>query len=213
MDKQYSDYIGLRNLVASEIIEDDGTTFTADKWKQLEGAVGSTLEGEESSTPIYRDNLPVRTINTEGIDTATVDMDVLSNEVRAWLEGRSYSEKNDVYIKTPKKQKSFVYAGIGLMSDGREEAFIIYSTTVTGGKEERMTKTDTVEVKTTQYTFASSYTKTKFNIGTTEAPDMQPVKNIVIPLSATVTEAALFGEFTDGVSSIAPLTPDEIIAL
>lgn len=213
MGKTYADYRGLRDLVAAEIQKDDGTDFIADKWKQLEGAVSCSVECEESSTPIYRDNLAVRSITTEGADTATVNMDVLANKVRAWLEGRSYSENNDVFIKTPKKVKQFVFGFIGEKTDGTEEAVIIYKTSVTGGNEERNTKDDGTDVTTVEYVFSGSYTQTKFNIDTESASDIQPVKSLTVPLSAAVTEAKLFGTFTDGVSSIAPLTPDEIIAL
>ena len=213
MGKAYADYRGLRGLVAAEITEDNGTKFTADKWNELEGAVSCNIEGEESSTPIYRDNLAVRNITTEGVDTATVNMDVLANKVRAWLEGRSHSAKNDVYIKTPKKVKKFVFGCIGKKSDGTEEAVIMYNTTVTGGNEERNTEDDGTDVTTTEYVFSGAYTQTKFNIGTTEKPDNQPVKRLIVPLSATVTEEKLFGVFTDGISTLAPLTPDAICNL
>ena len=211
--KKYSDYRGLRGLVAAEILKDTGDTFEADKWHELEGAASCNIEGEESSTPIYRDNLAVRNITTEGIDTATVNMDVLANKVRAWLEGRTYSEKNDVYIKTPKKVKAFVFGCIGKKTDGTEEAVIFYNTSVTGGNEERNTEDDGTDVTTTEYVFSGAYTKTKFELGTEAASDKQPVKRLIVPLSDTVTEAKLFGVFTDGVSSLAPLTPDAVIAL
>lgn len=213
MSKKYADYRGLRGLVAAEIKTDNGSTFEADKWKELEGAVSCSIESEESTSSVYRDNLAIRNITTEGADTATVNMDVLANEVRAWLEGRSYSETNDVYIKTPKKVKNFVFGFIGKKSDGTEEAVIIYNTTVTGGNEERNTEDDGTDVTTVEYVFTGAYTKTKFNLGTTQLPNNQPVKSLTVPLSTKVTEAALFGTFTDGVSSLAPLTPAEIIAL
>lgn len=213
MSKKYADYRGLRGLVAAEITSDDGSTFTAEKWKELEGAVSCSIESEESTASVYRDNLAIRNITTEGADTATVNMDVLANEVRAWLEGRSYSETNDVYIKTPKKVKNFVFGFIGKKSDGTEEAVIMYNTTVTGGNEERNTEDDGTNVTTVEYVFTGAYTKTKFNLGSQQAPNNQPVKSLTVPLSSKVTEEALFGTFTDGVSSIDPLTPAEIIAL
>lgn len=208
--KSYSDYRGLRGLVAAEILSDDGATFEADKWKELEGAVSCSIEGEESVTPIHRDNLAVRSIFAEGADTATVNMDVLANKVRAWLEGRRYSEKNDVYLKTPKQLKNFVFGFIGEKTDGTEEAVIMYKTAVSGGNEEHNTKDDGTDVTTVEYVFTGSYTQTKFDLGGDVA---EPIKSLTVPLSATVTEAALFGTFTEGVSSLAPLTPDEILAL
>lgn len=209
MGKKYSDYRGLRGLVAAEILSDTGMDFTAGKWKELEGAVSCSIEGEESTASIYRDNLAVRSINTEGADTATVNMDVLANKVRAWLEGRSYSEANDVYLKTPKTIRQFVFGFIGEKSDGTEEAVIMYNTSVTGGNEERNTKDDGTDVTTVEYVFTGTYTKTKFAIDGKN----QPVKSLTVPLSTVVTEEKLFGVFTDGESSIAPLMPNEVIEL
>lgn len=208
--KSYSDYRGLRGLVAAEITKDTSAEFVADKWKELEGAISCSIEGEESVTPIYRDNLAVRSISTEGADTATVNMDVLANKVRAWLEGRTYSETNDVYIKTPKTLRSFVFGFIGEKTDGTEEAVIMYNTTVSGGNEERNTKDDGTDVTTVEYTFTGAYTQKKFDLGG-DVP--VAVKSLTVPLSAVVTEAKLFGEFKDGESTVAPLTPDAIIAL
>lgn len=211
MGKSYADYRGLRGLCAAKITTDNGTSFVADKWHELEGAVSCSIEGEESSAAVFRDNVPVRNITSEGVDTATVNMDVLANKVRAWLEGRTYSETNDVYIKTPKNADQFVFAGIGEKTDGTEEAFIFYNCSVTGGNEERNTKDDGTDVTTVEYVFSGAYSKTQFNLGAAEGS--KPVKRLVVPLSTAVTEAKLFGVFTDGVSSIDPLTPDEIIAL
>ena len=209
MNKSYADYRGVRNLVAALVLTDNGAEYVADKWHELEGAVSVNIEGEESTGSKYRDNLPVGTISTEGPDTATVNMDVLANKVRAWLEGRSYSEDNDVYIKTPKKNQTFVFGCIAKKDNGTEEAIIMYSTAVTGGNEEHATEDDGTDVTTVEYTFTGSYTKTKFQIG----DEKLPVKRITVPLSAVVTEEKLFGVFTDGVSTVSPLDPAAIIAL
>ena len=204
--KKYADYRGLRNLVAAEILKDTGADF----WHELEGAVSCSLEGEESTASFYRDDMAVKSVSTEAADTATVNMDVLANKVRAWLEGRTYSEANDVYIKTPKKVKKFAFGFIGGKDDGTEEAVIIYCTSVTGGNQTHNTKDDGTDVTTVEYVFTGVYTKTKFNVG--EATK-QPVKSLSVPLNETVTEEALFGEFTDGVSSVKPLSPEAILAL
>lgn len=213
MEKSYADYRGLEGFVAAKITKNTGSEYTTEKWKQLEGAVSASVEGGESSAPIYRDNKAVRSINTEGADTATVNMDVLANKVRAWLEGRTYSETNDVYIKTPKSFDEFALGFIGEKSDGSREAVIMYVTTVTGGNEERNTKDDGTDVTTVEYTFTGVFTQKKFNLGTESAPNNQPVKSLIIPLTSTITEEMIFGTFADGESTLDVLTPDEIIAL
>ena len=219
MSKKYADYRGLRNLVAAEILTDNGTEFTCGKWHELEGAVSVSIEGEESTAAIYRDDLAVRNITTEGPDTATVNMDVLSNKVRAWLEGRQYDEASGVYFKTPKKVKNFVFGFIGGLSDGTEEAVIMYNTSVTGGNAERNTKDDGTDVTTVEYTFTGVYTKTKFNVDNADGTLIQPVKSVTIPLNVEsgnggyeFTEEFLFGTFTDGVSTIEPRQPDALLS-
>ena len=208
--KGYADYRGLEGFVAAEITANTGDSYATGNWRQLEGAVSASVEGGESSAPIYRDNKPVRNITTEGADTATLNMDVLANKVRAWLEGRTYSEANDVYIKTPKKFKEFALGFIGTKTDGSKEAVIMYCTTVTGGNEERNTADDGTDVTTVEYVFTGVFTQKHFDCGGTES---EPVKSLIIPLSGTVTAEKIFGTFTDGESTLDVLTPEEVIAL
>lgn len=208
--KEYADYRGLEGFVAAEVTTNTSEDYVAGKWKQLEGAVSASVEGGESSAPIYRDNKPVRNITAEGADVATLNMDVLANKVRAWLEGRTYSETNNVYIKTPKAFKEFALGFIGTKSDGSKEAVIMYCTSVTGGNEERNTADDGTDVTTVEYTFTGVFTQKEFTVdGTNKAP----VKSLIIPLTSTITAEKIFGTFTEGESSLAVLDPEAIIAL
>ena len=209
MEKAYADYRGLRDFVAAKVTANTVSSYTTETWRQLEGAISAAIEGAESSASVFRDNKPVRTMSTEGPDTATVNMDVLANKVRAWLEGRTYSEKNNVFIKTPKVFAEFALGFIGKKTDGTEEAVIMYVTTVTGGNEERNTEDDGTDVTTAEYVFTGVYTKKKFVLEDKTAS----VKSITIPLTDTITEETIFGKFTDGESDKTVLTPEEIIAL
>lgn len=210
--KQYKDLVGLRNLVFAEGVKDDGSTFEAGFWNELEGAVSGDVAYEESNEARYRDNRVIDGTFTEGPDTATFMMDILANKVRAKLEGRTYSATNDVLIKTPKKKNQwFVVGGIKTFSDGSESAFIMYKTTVTAGNDTYETKANSVTYQTKDYVFTGVYTNTK--IATDEDGNKTFAKSVEVPLSDKVTEAKLFGTFEDGISEVKPLTPDAIVAL
>lgn len=213
MEKSYADYRGFRNLVASEVTKDNGDGYEATPWQQLEGAISCSVEGSESSTPKYRDNKAVGAVTTEGADVATVNMDVLANKIRAWIEGRLYSEKTGAYIKAPKKKMTIALGYIAGKDDGTEEANIMYSTTVTAGTVTHNTEDDGSETTTMEYTFTGAYTKARFELTIDGEKYNVSVKSYSVPLTDKLTEEMIFGTFTDGVSTLSPLTPDAIEAL
>lgn len=213
MEKSYNDYQGFRDLVAAEVISDNSAGYEGGEWQQLEGAIECSVEFEESSQTLFRDNKAVKTITTEGADTATVNMDVLANKVCAWLEGRLYSEKTGAYIKAPKKNKSYAFGYIAGKTDGTEEATIMYSTAVTAGANGHKTLDDGTDVNTKEYTFTCVYTKAKFEMTIDGETFKVAVKSYTVPLTDTLTEEKIFGTFTDGVSDTKVLTPDQIEAL
>lgn len=212
-EKQYADYRGFRDVVAAEVTQDSGAGYTAGKWKQLEGAVSMNLEISETSTPIFRDNKAVGSLFSEGADTATVNMDILANKIRAWLEGRLYSEKTGAFIKAPKKKMTVALGCIAGKTDGTEEAIIMYSTSVVAGSEEHQTEDDGTDAATMEYTFTGAYTKARFTLTIDGEQVKVAVKSYRVPLSDKLTEEMIFGTFTDGESSIEVLTPDAIEAL
>lgn len=212
-EKQYADYKGFRDVVAAEVTQDNGAGYASGKWKQLEGAVSMNLEISETSTPIFRDNKVVGSLFAEGADTATVNMDILANKIRAWLEGRLYSEKTGAYIKAPKKKKTYALGCIAGKTDGTEEAIIMYSTSVVAGSEEHQTEDDGTDAATMEYTFTGAYTKARFKMTIDGEEVNVSVKSYRVPLTDTLTEEMIFGTFTDGESSLEVLTPDAIEAL
>lgn len=213
MEKAFADYRGFRNVVAAQVTQDNISGYTAGKWKQLEGAVSMNIEIAESSTPIFRDDKAVGSIFSEGADVATVNMDILANKVRAWLEGRLYSEKTGALIKAPKKNMTYALGCIAGKTDGTEEAIIMYSTSVVSGSEEHVTADDGTDVSTMEYTFTGAYTKARFTLTIDGEEVTVAVKSYRVPLTDKLTEEMIFGTFTDGESSLEVLTPDAIEAL
>ena len=213
MEKTYADYRGFRDVVAAEVTQDNSAGYAGGKWKQLEGAVSMSLEISETSTPYFRDDKAVGSIFSEGADVATVNMDILANKIRAWLEGRLYSEKTGALIKAPKKIRNYAFGCIGGKTDGTEEAIIMYSTSVVAGSEEHNTADDGTDASTMEYTFTGAYTKARFKLTIDGEEVNVAVKSYRVPLTDKLTEEMIFGTFTDGESSLEVLTPDAIEAL
>ena len=202
---EYNEYRGVRGLVIAEITEDNGT-YTTGTWQRLSGVQNVALATTESSETHYYDNLSAIIIDTEGADELTLTISVLENKTRALIEGRTYVEGVDMLVKTPKQNKLFALGFIGEKTNGVEEFNILYKGKFTGGNETHATKTDGAEATNLEYTFTAIYTASNIHNG-------KPAKSVKLSASDKVTEAALFGTFTEDVSSLNVLTPDEIAQL
>lgn len=202
---EYNEYRGVRGLVIAEVTADNGT-YTTGTWQRLSGVQNVALATTESSETHYYDNLSAIVIDSEGADEVTLTISVLENKTRALIEGRTYVEGVDMLVKTPKSNKLFALGFIGEKTNGVEEFNILYKGKFTGGNETHSTKTDGTEATNLEYTFTAIYTSSKIYNG-------KSAKSVKLPASDVVTEAALFGEFTEDVSNVSPLTPDAIAEL
>lgn len=207
---EYNEYRGIRGLVFAEVEKDDTSAYTPDVWQELSGVQSVAVAKNESSESHYYDNAARIVIDAEGADELTLVVSVLANKTRALLDGVEYDDTRDMIINTPKKKKYFALGYIGEKTDGTEEINIFYKGKFSGGGETHNTKDDGTEATNVEYTFTAVHSTNKIaTIGTAK----QSVKSAKFPVSTTVTEAAIFGTFTDGKSTLKPLTPDEIKAL
>lgn len=202
---EYNEYRGVRGLVIAEITSDNGT-YTTGTWQKLSGVQNVALATTESSETHYYDNLPAIVVDSEGADELTLTISVLDNKTRALIEGRTYIEGVDMLVKTPKTNKLFALGFIGEKTNGKEEFNILYKGKFTGGNETHSTKNDGTEANNLEYTFTAIYTTSGIASG-------KPAKSVKVMASDKVTEAAVFGTFTEDVSTISPLTPDDLAEL
>ena len=206
---EYNEYRGVRGLVLAEIV--DGETYTPQTWQELSGVQSVAVSKNESSESKFYDNAPRIVIDAEGADEITLVVSVLANKTRALIDGVDYDEKTNMIINTPKKKKYFALGYIGEKTDGTEEFNICYKGKFTGGGETHETKTDGTESTNVEYTFTAIHTSAK--IRTRADKTKVTAKSVKVPASTNVTEAKIFGTFAAGVSTVKPLTPDEIAAL
>ena len=206
---QYNEYRGVRGLVIAEIT--DGETYTPQTWQELSGVQSVAVSKNESSESKFYDNAPRIVIDAEGADEITLVVSVHANKTRALIDGVMYDEKTDMIINTPKQRKYFALGYIGAKTDGTEEFNICYKGKFTGGAETHETQTDGTESTNVEYTFTAIHTSAKILTGANGVKTT--AKSIKVPASTDITEAKIFGVFNAGVSTVKPLTPDEIKAL
>lgn len=212
---EYNEYRGVRGLVLAEVTKDDTSGYTTEEWEELSGVQAIAVAKNESSETHYYDNLAAIVIDAEGADELTLTVSVLANKTRAKIDGVNYDETQDMIVNTPKKRKYFALGYIGEKTDGTEEFNIFYKGKFSGGGETHNTKDDGTEATNVEYTFTAVHTTAKIYIesGSGETAVKRSVKSVKVPVSTKVTEAAVFGTFTEGVSTVDVLTPDEIKAL
>lgn len=202
----YNEYRGVRKLVVAEVTLDNGDNYTTGNWQELSGVQSIARASSESSETHYYDNLAAIVIDGEGADEITLTVSLLANKTRALIDGTSYEEGKDMIVSTPKNKKYFALGYIGGKTDGTEEVNIFYKGKFTGGEETINTKDDGTEATNVEYTFTAIHTVTGIY-------DDKPAKSVKLPLSATVTENAVFGTFSEGESSQDVLTPDDLKTL
>ena len=208
---EYNEYRGVRGLVVAEVTKDDSAGYVAENWEELSGVQSVAVAKNESSETHYYDNQAAIVVDAEGADELTLVVSVLANKTRAKLDGVDYDEATDTIINTPKKRKYFAVGYIGEKTDGTEEFNVLYKGKFSGGGETHQTKDDGTEATNVEYTFTAIHTAAK--IYTKADGTKSSAKSIKTTASATVTEAKVFGTIEDGVSTVKPLTPDEIKAL
>lgn len=203
---EYNEYRGVRGLVCAEVTKDDSSGYTAKEWEELSGVQAVAVAKNESSETHYYDNLAAIVVDAEGADELTLTVSILANKTRAKIDGVEYDQTQDMIVNTPKKRKYFALGYIGEKTDGTEEFNILYKGKFSGGGETHNTKDDGTEATNVEYTFTAVHTTAKIYSG-------KSAKSVKVPASTKVTEATVFGTFTDGVSTLDPLTPDEIKVL
>lgn len=201
---EYNEYRGVRSLVFAEVLSDDSTNgYKTDKWRELSGVQAIAVSKNESSESHFYDNAARIVIDAEGADEISLTVSILANETRAMIDGVEYDKTTNMIINTPKKRKYFALGYIGEKTDGTEEFNILYKGKFSGGAETHNTKDDGTEATNVEYTYTAVHTSSKIF-------DNKTVKSIKFPASDTVTETAVFGDFTAGVSAFDVVTPDEV---
>lgn len=211
MAMEYNEYRGIRSVVIAEVLANNTDGYEAEPWQEFSGAQSLGVTKNESSESHFYDNAARIVIDSEGADELAIVLSILANKTRAKVDGVNYEAAQDMIVNTPKKRKYFAIGYIGEKTDGTEEINIYYNGKFSGGGETHHTKDDGTEATNVEYAYTGVHTTAK--IYTDKDGIKHTVKSAKFPITETVTEAKIFGTFTDGVSTVKPLTPDEIKAL
>lgn len=206
----YTEYRGIRNVVFAKVETNDTDNYSAGKWERLSGCQSLAVTKNESSESHFYDNGSRIVVDAEGADELAIVLSILANKTRAKIDGVEYDEVSKMLIDTPKKKSYFAIGYIGEKTDGTEEVNIYYCGKFSGGGETHNTKDDGTEATNVEYTYTGVHTSARIY---TVGDKKMTAKRAKFPIEGKVTEAAVFGEFTEDVSTLAPMTPDEIKAL
>ncbi len=189
---------GVRNLVIAPLTTDTAETIAYGTVIPFAGAREIGNEVEESSATGFYDNKASIVISAEGADTYSIVCSVLSDEVRATIEGRKYDETTGAYMGTPLSRPYVAIGFIGKDTDGKEYGYWIYKCKLTGGGEKYITEDDGTETVNLEYEATSIYTEHTF----TKA-DNAPMKYYKADLEKVGGEAKFFAkvENPDTISS------------
>lgn len=207
----YNEYRGIRGVVIAEVTQNDTEGYVAGKWERMSGCQSLGVTKNESSESKFYDNAARIVVDAEGADELAIVLSILANKTRAKVDGVEYDASSDMIINTPKQKKYFAVGYIGEKTDGTEEINIYYNGKFSGGGETHNTKDDGTEGTNVEYAYTGVHTTAE--IYTKSNGEKTTVKSVKFPIGNGITEAAVFGAFTDDVSTLAPMTPDEIKAL
>lgn len=209
---EYNEYRGVRGVVIAEVTQNTSAGYTAGKWERMAGCQNIGVTKNESTEAKFYDDAARIVVDAEGADELAVVLSILANYMRAKVDGVEYDETADMIVNTPKKKKYFAVGYIAAKTDGTEEINIYYNGKFSGGGETHATKTDGTDSNNVEYTYTGTHTSAK--IYTDKNGVMHTVKSAKFPIKGKITEAAVFGEFDEkDMSTLAPMTPDEIKAL
>ena len=208
---EYKEYRGCRGLVVAEVLTDDDKGFTTSPWERLAGVQGITHAKTESSEKHFYDNIAAVIVDAAEGDEVKLVVSIPANKTRAKIEGYDYDETIDAIIKTISKKKYMAVGYIGTKDDGSEEINILYKGKFTGGNKVLNTRDDGTTTTNMEYTYTAVHTANK--IFTDKEGVKKQAMAFECPISSKITEAKVFGEFTDDVSSLTVPTPDAIVAM
>lgn len=207
---EYKEYRGCRGLVVADVLTDDDKGYTTSPWVRLAGVQGITHAKTESSEKHFYDNIAAIIVDAAEGDEVSLVVSIPANKTRANIEGYDYDETIDAIIKTVSKKGYKAIGYIGTKDDGSEEINILYKGKFTGGNKVLNTRDDGTTTTNMEYTYTAVHTANKIY---TKGAEKKQAMAFECPISDKITEAKVFGEFTDDTSSLAVPTPDAIIAM
>ena len=207
---EYKEYRGCRGLVVAEVLTDDDNGYTTGEWERLAGVQGITHAKTESNEKHFYDNIAAVIVDAAEGDEVGLVVSIPANKTRAKIEGYEYDETIDAIIKTISKKKYMALGYIGTKDDGTEEINILYKGKFTGGNKVLNTRDDGTTTTNMEYTYTAVHTANKIY---TKGAEKKQAMAFECPISDKITEAKVFGEFTDDVSKLTVPTPDAIIAM
>ena len=166
MEKQYGEFVGVEEVHAAIVTEDSEDNYIAETPEYFAPSSEISAEASTNSNTTYYDNVPGFNYSTEGVTTITCTFSGVPADKAAKYLGKYYDEATGRVIDTgvpnpPDVALSFRY---NKGPDGYRY-YQYMKGNFTGGTEEAGTKTDDVDVRTYEMTYAAVVTAHKWPVG------------------------------------------------
>ena len=169
---------GVKSLHVAKMLTDTQESLTYETPIRFAGVREIGNDPEESSTTEFYDNQGAIVIDGEGTDVYSIVCSIVSDDVRAVIEGRKYDETTGEYMATPTDKPYVAIGFIGTDTDNIDYAYWVLKGKLNGGGEKYQTKNDGTDSTNLEYECNSIYTDHKF-----EKADGKSLKYYKVPVS------------------------------
>lgn len=201
MEKVIKEYRGVRDLVAAELLTDNGTDLAYGEPFPVAGIAELTKTVENSSETHFYDNIAAIVIDSVGADTVTCSCSAIPLEVVAKLTGQVYDETTKTLVEGEADRKYFAIGYITEDTSGQEVFVWRHKVKCSIPESSHVTKNDGTDANGQELEFTGIHTTYKFEKTGKTAKAINHIK------SELVTEADFFAEVMDIDKLTALVTP------
>lgn len=107
MKNEIVEWRGVENLVAAEVITDDGEKYETGEVFKIAGIAELSRTTENSSETKYYDNVPALVIDSVGADTVTASVSAIDLETLAKITGQHFDTETGAFVEGQREAKYF----------------------------------------------------------------------------------------------------------
>lgn len=115
---KYTEYRGVKSLVAAEVTKDEAGELTFGTPFQVAGVAELSKDTETGSDTHYYDNIPAIVIDSTGADTVKINASALDLDVLAKLTGQYYDETTGMLVEGERESKYYAIGYVTEKTDG-----------------------------------------------------------------------------------------------
>lgn len=190
-EKIITEYRGVRDLVAAELLTDTSTELTYGEVFPIAGIAELSRTTENSSETHYYDNIAAIVIDSIGADEVTCSVSAIPLDVLARLTGQYYDEATGTFVEGESTRKYFAVGYITEDTSGQEIFVWRHKVKCSIPDSTHTTKNDGTDANGQELVFTGINTTHRFNATNKTAKALNHKK------SDLISETDFFSEVMD----------------